>query len=67
MVNGSCSSSSSSPSGVQHRLHEKFFRQFYGASYYNIFEAGGRRASMAEHKGAGPFTVLIVEVCLVEC
>ena len=47
---------------AKHEVSEKFFESFYGRSYYSIFEPGGRKAKMVEHKGSGPFIVLLIEV-----
>ena len=49
-------------SRTTHIVDEKFFRNFYAESYYSIFEANGQRVKMTEHKGAGAFTVFVVEV-----
>lgn len=56
------------PSGVDaatnrtsNKLGEDFFRRYYGPSYYSIFE-NRIQVEMRDHKGSGPFTVLIVEV-----
>ena len=40
---------------------EAWFKNFYGNSYYHIFDASRNQQSMADHKGSGTFTWLIIK------
>ena len=40
---------------------ETWFKNFYGNSYYHIFDASRNQQSMADHKGSGTFTWLIIK------